>query len=140
MTERPVVAACAFCGLTRDEVTLTGQSGRSAHICYDCLTLLACMAASTPEVRTIPDGPFATNRAAFKAFLREWDLPGGTTNSTAGTAQPEPDDVPDPAVKCSFCGKLPSQVTKMIAGPSAFICNECVALCNDIISEETAPT
>ena len=37
---------------------------------------------------------------------------------------------------CSFCGKSQGEVKKLIAGPGAYICNECVALCNDIISEE----
>ena len=37
---------------------------------------------------------------------------------------------------CSFCGKSQHEVTKLIAGPSVFICDECVALCNDIIREE----
>jgi len=37
---------------------------------------------------------------------------------------------------CSFCGKSQHEVTKLIAGPSVFICNECVDLCNDIIREE----
>ena len=38
--------------------------------------------------------------------------------------------------RCSFCGKLQSQVERLIAGPNVYICNECVELCNDIISEE----
>ena len=37
---------------------------------------------------------------------------------------------------CSFCGKSQHEVRKLIAGPSVFICDECVALCNDIIEEE----
>ncbi len=37
---------------------------------------------------------------------------------------------------CSFCGKSQHEVKKLIAGPSVFICDECVDLCNDIISEE----
>ena len=37
---------------------------------------------------------------------------------------------------CSFCGKSQQHVSKLIAGPSVFICNECVGLCNDIIREE----
>ena len=37
---------------------------------------------------------------------------------------------------CSFCGKSQHEVRKLIAGPSVFICDECVALCNDIIREE----
>ncbi len=39
-------------------------------------------------------------------------------------------------VKCSFCGKSQKEVSKLIAGPGAYICNECVYLCNDIIEEE----
>ncbi len=37
---------------------------------------------------------------------------------------------------CSFCGKSQHEVHKLIAGPSVFVCNECVELCNDIIREE----
>ena len=37
---------------------------------------------------------------------------------------------------CSFCGKNQNEVKKLIAGPSVYICNECVDLCNDIIKEE----
>lgn len=37
---------------------------------------------------------------------------------------------------CSFCGKSQHEVKKLIAGPSVFICDECVDLCNDIIKEE----
>ena len=38
---------------------------------------------------------------------------------------------------CSFCGKSQHEVKKLIAGPSVFVCDECIALCNDIIREET---
>jgi ATP-dependent Clp protease ATP-binding subunit ClpX len=38
---------------------------------------------------------------------------------------------------CSFCGKSQHEVRKLIAGPSVFICDECIELCNDIIREET---
>ncbi len=38
---------------------------------------------------------------------------------------------------CSFCGKSQHEVRKLIAGPSVFICDECIDLCNDIIREET---
>jgi len=38
---------------------------------------------------------------------------------------------------CSFCGKSQHEVRKLIAGPTVFICNECVELCLDIIREET---
>ena len=38
---------------------------------------------------------------------------------------------------CSFCGKSQHEVRKLIAGPSVFICDECIELCNDIIRDET---
>mgnify|MGYP001343584855 FL=1 len=41
---------------------------------------------------------------------------------------------------CSFCGKSQHEVRKLIAGPSVFICDECVDLCNDIIREEVQET
>jgi ATP-dependent Clp protease ATP-binding subunit ClpX len=41
---------------------------------------------------------------------------------------------------CSFCGKSQHEVRKLIAGPSVFICDECVDLCNDIIREEIQET
>ncbi len=37
---------------------------------------------------------------------------------------------------CSFCGKSQHEVRKLIAGPSVFICDECIDLCNDIIRDE----
>jgi ATP-dependent Clp protease ATP-binding subunit ClpX len=40
---------------------------------------------------------------------------------------------------CSFCGKSQHEVKKLIAGPSVFICDECIELCNDIIRDESAP-
>jgi hypothetical protein len=38
-------------------------------------------------------------------------------------------------LRCSFCGKLHTDVAKLIAGPGVYICNECVTLCVDIIAE-----
>ena len=43
----------------------------------------------------------------------------------------------DKVLYCSFCGKSQNEVKKLIAGPSVFVCDECVELCNDIIREET---
>jgi hypothetical protein len=37
---------------------------------------------------------------------------------------------------CSFCGKSQDDVRKLIAGPTVYICDECIDLCNDIIAEE----
>ena len=43
----------------------------------------------------------------------------------------------DKTLLCSFCGKNQNEVKKLVAGPSVFICDECVDLCNDIIQEES---
>jgi len=39
-------------------------------------------------------------------------------------------------LSCSFCGKSQKEVKKLIAGPTVYICDECISLCNDIIAEE----
>lgn len=44
------------------------------------------------------------------------------------------------SLSCSFCGKRQDQVTKLIAGPDVFICNECVQLCFDILKEDEKTT
>ncbi|RUO21153.1 ATP-dependent Clp protease ATP-binding subunit ClpX [Aliidiomarina iranensis] len=52
------------------------------------------------------------------------------TDSTSGTSNG------GKALYCTFCGKSQHEVKKLIAGPSVFICDECVDLCNDILKEE----
>ncbi len=42
----------------------------------------------------------------------------------------------DASLTCSFCGKSQKEVKKLIAGPTVYICDECIGLCNDIIAEE----
>ena len=44
----------------------------------------------------------------------------------------------DKLLYCSFCGKSQDEVRKLIAGPSVYVCDECVELCNDIIRDELA--
>ncbi len=41
-----------------------------------------------------------------------------------------------PALRCSFCGKAQGEVLKLIAGPQVFICDECVAVCADMVARE----
>ena len=43
---------------------------------------------------------------------------------------------PPGTLRCSFCNKHQNDVRKLIAGPGVYICDECIALCNDIIAEE----
>ncbi|MES2206919.1 MAG: ATP-dependent Clp protease ATP-binding subunit ClpX [Pseudomonadota bacterium] len=44
----------------------------------------------------------------------------------------------DTLLNCSFCGKSQHEVKKLIAGPSVYICNECIELCNEIVVQEVA--
>ena len=46
-------------------------------------------------------------------------------------------DIKSDTLTCSFCGKSQEEVRKLIAGPTVYICDECIELCNDIIAEET---
>ena len=41
----------------------------------------------------------------------------------------------DKDLHCSFCGKSQDEVQKLVAGPSVFICDECISLCGDVIAE-----
>jgi ATP-dependent Clp protease ATP-binding subunit ClpX len=43
---------------------------------------------------------------------------------------------PDDTLRCSFCGKSQNEVKKLIAGPTVYICNECIDICNEIISDD----
>ena len=43
-----------------------------------------------------------------------------------------------PNLSCSFCGKSQKEVKKLIAGPTVYICDECIGLCNEILDEELA--
>lgn len=44
-----------------------------------------------------------------------------------------------PEVRCSFCGKEEHEVSKVISGPGIYICDGCVATCNDILEQEGQP-
>jgi ABC-type glutathione transport system ATPase component len=60
------------------------------------------------------------------------DISGGE-----GVSMPRKDSQGD-VLRCSFCGKSQEEVKRLIAGPAAYICDECIDLCNDIILEEGA--
>ena len=44
--------------------------------------------------------------------------------------------VKEALLRCSFCGKTQEEVKKIIAGPTVYICDECIDLCNEIMEEE----
>ena len=46
------------------------------------------------------------------------------------------DDMTPRKHRCSFCGKSQDQVRRLVAGPGAYICNECIALCQEIVADD----
>lgn len=56
--------------------------------------------------------------------------------------RPKPKESPKPSARlyCSFCGKREDEVFQLIAGPTVFICSECIELCSDIITERREKT
>ena len=83
--------------------------------------------------------------AALDAAVDSWD-PSATPSLAdhaiplieEAVAEARAKSAPTKRWKCSFCGKSQTQVKKLIAGPDAYICDECIDLCNDIIKEELA--
>jgi ATP-dependent Clp protease ATP-binding subunit ClpX len=63
------------------------------------------------------------------------DLP----RQAKGSRMPMVSDGAADLLKCSFCGKSQKHVRKLLAGPSVYICDECIDLCNEIIAEEVQP-
>jgi len=54
-----------------------------------------------------------------------------------GRVKPKAGDVAKTGdLRCSFCSKSQNDVRKLVAGPAAFICDECIAVCNDIIADD----
>jgi ATP-dependent Clp protease ATP-binding subunit ClpX len=65
---------------------------------------------------------------------------GGKRSGTGGKRTGGGGDDKFPPIACSFCGKSEGQVSRLIAGPGVFICNECVSLCEEILGEELSAT
>ena len=114
---------CSFCGKRRREVRKL-ISGPRVFICDECVV----------RSREIigPPSPMAAARE-----------PERTTGDLPAQALPDEEDVtaekkPPDDMHCSFCGKLKTDVARLIAGPTVYICDECVALCEDIVAEELA--
>jgi hypothetical protein len=70
----------------------------------------------------------------LRASLRSIEEIVSRTSRVLDQENPPAEETPQ--LCCSFCGKAQAEVTKLIAGPSVFICNECVSLCSVIIAKE----
>jgi hypothetical protein len=51
-------------------------------------------------------------------------------------SNPPKNSLRDKNLNCSFCGKNEDDIDMLVAGPSVYICNECIDICNDIITRE----
>jgi ClpX C4-type zinc finger protein/glyoxalase superfamily protein len=74
-----------------------------------------------------------------KAFgCESWNVLSAKIEATQspGPDRRAQDAVPKKVLSCSFCGKTQHEVRELIAGPSVFVCDECVGLCNDIIDDQ----
>ena len=115
---------CSFCGKRRGEVRKL-ISGPRVFICNECVARCRQVLGPPPP----PDAPPAQ--------------PERTTADLPAQALPEDEDVtaerkPPDEMHCSFCGELKTEVARLMSGPTVYICDECIGLCEDIIAEELA--
>jgi hypothetical protein len=78
-----------------------------------------------------PDASFAEHAAAYDAVAAATDQITETLANATSI---------DLATGCSFCGKARPQLRRLIAGPGVYVCDECVALCVDILEDEIGET
>ncbi len=145
-----ISGTCSFCTKGGDSVFgLAGRMGRSARICNECVGL--CLDIMGEEIEMDPRGrePFAEipvpdelelppelERAI--AELREESLERMQRlldeDERRMAEQPRLPAAPAAALACSFCDKPQSEVAKLIAGPSAYVCDLCVGDAAAILS------
>ena len=83
-----------------------------------------------------------THSAALELIARvlgfkDWQVLAARIEADRSATRPvEPEPASAPTLYCSFCGKSQHEVAKLIAGPSVFICDECVDLCDGIVSDQ----
>jgi len=99
------------------EVVAFGYKGRGKHLHVD-------VQARTATETTVQE---YDEDVEFEDWLDNW-REGVRAASQPFTAQ----------LKCSFCGKSNTEVKKLIAGPTSYICDECIELCSEILAEESA--
>jgi len=110
--EQTLKLCCSFCGKSQHEVRKL-IAGPTVYICDQCIKLCNdILGEDAKRAKSAPEQKAAPPRAE-------------------GTAE-----TPNQTLCCSFCGKSQRKVKNLIAGPSTYICDECIGLCNDIIAEE----
>lgn len=81
------------------------------------------------------EGGFREDALIFEELVPRKETPPVPASAPSGDSK-RIKDGSGKLLYCSFCGKSQHEVQKLIAGPSVYICDECVGLCNDIIEEE----
>jgi ATP-dependent protease Clp ATPase subunit len=115
---------CSFCGKRRLEVRKLISGGR-VFICNECVARCREILGPAPPIAEATDDP----------LRRTADLPAQTLDDDDDvTAEKKPPD----EQHCSFCGAVKTDVANLVTGPTVYICNECVVLCEDIIAVELA--
>ena len=103
---------CSFCGKSQREVRKL-IAGPTVYICDECIKLCNDILAEKAERTELPPDNAASR----------------PTNQSEANKSSQ-------LLCCSFCGKHQREVRSLIAGPTVYICDECIGLCNDIIAEE----
>ena len=99
--------------------------GRSAFICNECVVL--CREILGPRPPVPADGPDPT-----RTTIEEMPSQPAPDDDEDVTAERKPPD----EQHCSFCRKAKTDVARPVHGPTVYICNECVELCEDIIASD----
>lgn len=111
---------CSFCGKRRAEVRRL-ISGPRVFICDECVGRCRQVLGPRLIAEDAPDAPERTTA----------DMPAqAIPDDEEITAERKPPD----EHHCSFCGMLKTEVARLVAGPTVYICNECVELCEDVIA------
>ena len=137
---------------TKFEVHVNGRRFSDATVNLEDQLEVNLVSVAGQETAILAVTAFAPGVAKGGNYIRSENLvlkPGDRVTISLSTARDVSATVgpPDPEIEkersteleatCAFCGKSNIEVQKLIAGAKAFICDECVILCHDIIREET---
>jgi hypothetical protein len=100
-----------------------------AHSLRDALKTKSMEITHSDALELIAKAFGYDNWNILSAKIDAAQAPPGATVSPQGLT-------PQPVLYCSFCGKSQYDVSKLVAGPAVFICDECVDICSDIIDEK----
>jgi len=116
--------SCSFCGKRKGEVRKL-VSGPRVFICNECVVLCRDILGPRP-----PAPPEEDDDSGRRTIEEMPSLPASDDEDVTTERRP-PDDR-----HCSFCGRDKTAVERLINGPTVFICNECVELCEEIVASD----